>query len=204
MTSLLEKFVERYGRLPTEVDPDYLEMLKMSKYHVVERPFGSPGKCIGCGSTKIDGRRYVDLGAQIDWYGGVYLCGHCVKEAATNLGLFNEDKQLILELQEIINSKKNNNEEAIRLQEVMLRTAEEIKSFYGDIFVDRQPDSSNNSTESDSVTSEESSGSDENSGSNNEIEQPTTGTKSGTTKSSSSTGRENVPSLAELLNPGSN
>ncbi len=205
MTSLLEKFVERYGRLPTEVDPDYLEMLRMSKYHVVDRPAGSPGKCVGCGSTKIDGRRYVDLGAQIDWYGGVYLCGHCVKEAANNLGLFDEDRELIEELRKVINDKNFVESEAVRLQEVVLRTAKEIKDYYGDLPVNlRSPDDSGNYTESDLVVEENSPGSDSSDSNTGKTEPTTNRTKSGTAKSTSGSGRTNVPSLAKLLESGSN
>lgn len=88
--SLVERFTARYGRVPTEFDPDYLEMLRMSKYRIKEVPDVQPGKCANCGSSKNDGRKYIDFGLQVDWYGAVFLCGLCLEDIAKAMGLFNK------------------------------------------------------------------------------------------------------------------
>src|SRR5688500_3188971 len=93
MTSHLEKFHNKYGRLPTENDPDYLEMLKMSKFRILSKPDSSPGKCASCGGFKEDGRKYVDFGLYVDWYGTVLLCSLCAKEMAEVLGFIQEINQ---------------------------------------------------------------------------------------------------------------
>src|SRR3954466_860008 len=83
-------FVKKYGKLPTEIDPDYLEMLRMSRYRILDVPDVAPAKCANCGSSKNDGRKYVDFGLQVDWYGVVYFCGLCLADIARDMGLFKQ------------------------------------------------------------------------------------------------------------------
>lgn len=99
MTSLFDRFVLRYGRLPTEMDPDYLEMLRMSKYRILAVPDVPPGICSNCGASKQDGRKYVDIGRHIEWYGAVYFCTLCLNDIAKAAGIFDKYKQEIERLQ---------------------------------------------------------------------------------------------------------
>lgn len=98
--SLFERFVQRYGRQPTEFDKDYLEMLRMSKYTILDAPHYKPGNCANCGSTKVDGRKYIDFGLEIDWFGIVYICSLCMLDIAEKTGLFEVLEAKVKELQE--------------------------------------------------------------------------------------------------------
>ncbi len=131
--SLLEKFIERYGRLPTEVDPDYLELVRMSKFRILSTPDVSPGKCANCGASKDDKRQYVDVGLQVDFYGAVFLCGFCVKELATEMGLFKPLQETIEKLTAIT----HDNSELVRvgeeLNKTLIKTFEEMRTFYASV-----------------------------------------------------------------------
>lgn len=98
MTSLVDRFIHKYGRLPTERDPDYLEMLQMGKFRVVDVPDAQPGSCCNCGASKRDGRTYIDIGRHVEWYGAVFFCGLCLAEIATAVGLFKRYEDQILSL----------------------------------------------------------------------------------------------------------
>ena|SRR3990170_6848354 len=80
----IEQFQVKYGRLPTETDPDYLQELErskmLSKFQVMDLPIMAPGKCSNCGGTRIGDRKYVDFGLTLEYYGIVYLCTLCIKE----------------------------------------------------------------------------------------------------------------------------
>jgi hypothetical protein len=130
MTSLLEKFTKRYGRLPTEFDPDYLEMLNMSKVYVVDVPTRSPGKCANCGASKDDGRKYVDIGLYIEWYGDVYFCGYCIHEVTKKIGLFGELENKIAVLEKEVIRLEALKDDGKRLNELVVQTAAEIKEHY--------------------------------------------------------------------------
>jgi hypothetical protein len=193
MTSLLEKFVNRYGRLPTERDPDYLEMLNMSKYAILDAPTHKPGKCANCGAVRNDGRKYVDFKLEIDWYGIVYLCGICLKDIAKAVGLFDDFIKELEEAKAQNTSLEELKEKGAELHETIVRTFAEVKDFYVDVHsvgddIPANPDSSSG----DSQNSESGSGTDSS-------ESGTSETKSRTSKSTSSSRRTNVPSLAELL-----
>lgn len=74
-------------------------------------PVALPGKCIICGaSDNDDGRQYIDIGFEIDFYGVIYFCSHCMSEAAVAIGyrspsLFqvidDENKSLLKEFAEL-------------------------------------------------------------------------------------------------------
>jgi hypothetical protein len=55
----------------------------MSRIQVLDTPIMSPGVCTICGSDGGDGRKFIDYGHQLDWYGAVYFCSFCIKECAT-------------------------------------------------------------------------------------------------------------------------
>jgi hypothetical protein len=54
----------------------------MSRIQVLDVPIMAPGKCTICGSDGGDGRKFIDYGHQLDWYGAVYFCSYCIKECA--------------------------------------------------------------------------------------------------------------------------
>ncbi len=116
MTDLLDKFVQRFGRLPTETDPDYLEMLRMSKYRVLPVADTQPGKCANCGASKRDGRSYVDFGLDIPWFGTIYLCSLCLEDIARNVGLFDS-----------LNKRLNEADERADKNAALLAKGEELR-----------------------------------------------------------------------------
>jgi hypothetical protein len=192
---ILKKFIQRYGRLPTEFDPDYLEMLRMSKYLITDTPRHPPGKCANCGASKVDGRKYVDFGLQVDWYGTVYLDEPCLTDIAKAMGLFKKYEDEIAELKLDVQDVHQLHDQGVRLHETVVRTFEELKEFYGKL-----PSSgpSSSSTGSDSLESSKDSNStpsvDANQSNVNEPELRIV-------KPPASTGRKNVSSLADLLKP---
>lgn len=133
---LMEDFVARYGRLPTEVDPDYLEMLRMSKYRIVEIPDFKPHKCGNCGSSKQDGRKYVDFGLEIDWYGTLYLCGLCLHDVAQHMGLFEALADRVDNAECDLNEARQLLETGGELHERVTKTLKEFEDFYIRVFPD--------------------------------------------------------------------
>jgi len=57
----------------------------------------NPGVCALCGASSPDGRKYVDTGWDIDWYGVVYFCSFCFTEIANHLGCLTKEQTDILE-----------------------------------------------------------------------------------------------------------
>lgn len=187
-SSIFDRFVARYGRLPTEFDTDYLEMLQMTKYRIIPVPDFRPSKCANCGSTKEDGRKYIDFGLQVDWYGVVYLCSYCVNEIAREMGLFAElEARLDAILAEAV-SIKELQDQGERLHDTVVKAFKEFEEFYGSLHTpgyssdsDASDDLGTNETASDKSTTDE--------------------TESTITKPTSSPRRKNVSSLAEFLTP---
>lgn len=54
-----------------------------SRVQVLDVPIAAPGNCSMCGSVGGDGRKFLDYGKQLDWYGAVYFCSECIKEFAS-------------------------------------------------------------------------------------------------------------------------
>lgn len=193
MTSLMDRFIQKYGRLPTEFDSDYLEMLRMTKYRIISVPDVSPSKCANCGSTKNDGRQYVDFGLHVDWYGVVFLCSLCLHEIAREMGLFTALEKEINRLVSEQEFFKDLRSQGVTVQETVLHTFEEVKSYFDGLR---------------SLGSDTGSSSTADVGSNKESNEPTidraestaSTTKSRAIKSTSVSGPKNVPSLTELLN----
>lgn len=189
----LEKFVAKYGRLPTEFDPDYLEMLRMSKYRVLDAPDGQPGECFNCGSSKNDGRKYIDVQRYIDWYGDVYFCGTCLNEIATEIGLFKNLEAQLLEAEQKSNRIKELQEQGIELHETVTQSFTGLKEFYDNLYSLGDGNTSNIPGNVESYKSSTgASATDAN-------KQDVTGPESRTSKSSSSSGRKNIRSFADLL-----
>lgn len=192
-----EQFVQKYGRLPTEIDPDYLEMLNMSKYNIQDVPKFKPGKCANCGGTKNDGRKYIDFSLEIDWYGIVYLCTLCLMDVAVAAGLFDELKNKIDVLEnrnaELLSKIVNEEEITKRVGD----TLADFKELYEQYFGSKLPIAPYSPPEPgpDPVSVEaEKSGSD-----TSGDESGTEGAKPRTTKSSSRERPTDVPSLTELM-----
>ena len=186
MKSLVDRFAEQYNRLPTETDPDYLEMLRMSKYRIIDVPDFTPHKCANCGASKNDGRKYIDFGNQIDWYGTMYLCGHCVHDIADNMGMFDSLRKELeeaankgVEVEELLNKGE-------KLHEHVVKTYKEFEDFYAHV---HSSDDSSSSDGSDSLGNEEAAP-------ESNVNQP----KPRATKSTTVSGSKDIRSLTDLLN----
>lgn len=188
-----DEFVKKYGRLPTEFDPDYWEMLRMSKYRILAVPDLKPGKCANCGSSKDDGRKYIDFGLEVDWFGIVFLCGLCLKDVSTNMGLFHSYEEEVQLAQLKLLKLTNLQEQGTELKETVLKTFEEVKEYFDNLR--SVGDNSSSDTSSPVGTDKKSDASGVSS------DEPSTDTTKRTTaKSTTVTGSTNLPSLAELLN----
>lgn len=189
---LVDSFLGRYGRMPTERDPDYLEMLRMSKYRILDMPQVSPSKCANCGSSKIDSRKYIDFDLLVDWYGVVYICTICLFDIAKQSGLFLQFEEKISDLEKTILGIRENEFATKKLQASLLKTIEEVRDYFVGLYPvgdDSSPggtssvESSDKSVESTSTSHEQNA---------NSAEQRTA-------KSTSGSRSKNVRSLAELL-----
>lgn len=75
-----------------------------SRIQVLDVPISLPGVCTMCGSPGGDGRKFLDFGFQLDWYGAVYFCSECIKEFAQAanyipVGAFEEQSKELAKLQ---------------------------------------------------------------------------------------------------------
>lgn len=186
MHPLVKRFHEQYGRLPTEFDRDYLEMLRMTKYIIKDAPQFPPSKCANCGTSKVDGRQYIDFGLTVDWFGVVYLCGYCVKDITKDFGFFKPYEIEIASLREQIASLKKLLTKGSDLNENVVKTFKEYEEFYAGLH--STVDDRNPSGITDLGTDPPA------------VEQGTTELQSRTSKPATGTGRKNLPSLADLLN----
>lgn len=186
--NIFEDFIHKYSRLPTENDPDYLEMLHMSKYRIMDVPDFKPGKCSNCGSSKNDGRKYVDFGLQVDWHGTVYLCGTCVRDIANNMGAFDEMKK---ELDTVVSRGAEIEEmhrKGEKLHELVVKTYSEFEEFYGTLHSVREPALEHDPNSNPSMGDEETAG-----------KPRTNPPKPRTSQSNSSGGLKILPNLTDIL-----
>lgn len=70
----------------------------LSRFSTQESATKAPGCCLTCKSSKGP---FVDPRLQIFTHGAVYLCVNCVREMASNLGLFDESEAVVAEREEI-------------------------------------------------------------------------------------------------------
>jgi hypothetical protein len=184
--NLFERFVQKYGRLPTERDPAYLEMLRMSKYRILPVPDVNPAKCANCGACKNDGRGYVDFGLQVDWYGVVYLCTECLRDIAEKAGLFRALELKIVQLEEEVKHRTVDRLTLKNFEATVLRTFEEVRERFVDLHSsgdDRGPGINDNlATRKDEPS-----------------KSATSGPEQRAVKQTSVSGRKDVPQLADLL-----
>lgn len=57
-----------------------------SRLNFSDFPTAIPGKCTICGSVGGDGRKFVDFGLDLEFYGVVYFCTLCFTNALNELG----------------------------------------------------------------------------------------------------------------------
>lgn len=58
-----------------------------SRFTLLPTPVVAPGKCAVCGTVD---KPVVDFNLTIDFYGAVLLCDHCLREAASGVGMVSE------------------------------------------------------------------------------------------------------------------
>ena len=188
----MERFIARYGRLPTERDPDYLEMLRMSKYIIKDVPMVQPGKCANCGASKNDGRQYIDFGLQIDWYGCIYLCGFCILDIANSMGLFGILRQRVQNLTLELDQIKAQQRYGAELPDKLVQAWEEFKVYYDSVHSVRDDPTPDSTSDVDTDSPVEPASTLPSKSTTNE-------TKPRAAKSTSSSRPQNVPSLADLI-----
>lgn len=109
-------------------------------------PICQPGKCIVCGA--VEGK-FVDFGFEIDFYGVVYFCSHCVAEVSAAIGFLPVDR--FSELEERLQEQINKSEE-LKSENSELRNALDSLNRVGFVF----SDTSNDQLSLDEVKSESS------------------------------------------------
>lgn len=77
----------------------------MAKFQVTNSYSATPGNCVGCGNTS--GRKVVDTGVSVEFYGVIYFCEECAKDIGRTIGLL--DIQIPPEQVIIISSKELEN-----------------------------------------------------------------------------------------------
>jgi hypothetical protein len=68
-----------------------------TKFRILDAPIQLPGTCISCGSSDTEGRKYIDLGIDVEWIGAIYFCTICYTEGANALGYLNPEQARNLE-----------------------------------------------------------------------------------------------------------
>lgn len=191
---IVQRFIQKYGRLPTEFDRDYLEMLRMTKYRILDAPDFKPAKCANCGTSKRDGRQYIDFGLEVDWFGIVYICGLCLEDITKAMGLFNKYIGEIERLRTEVIGVRQQVATGSKLNDDFLRTFREVQNYFTNLPAAGDDIESNSSD----ILDVESSAANEQR--LDEIKSAADAAKRRPAKSTSGSGSKNVPSLADLLN----
>lgn len=181
-------FIKIYGRLPTERDPRYLELVRMTKYRITDIPDTQPGKCSNCGGFSRDGRKYVDIGVEVEFYGILMFCSLCVADIARTLGLFKAHEIKILQLEEEVSRLKTQSIDAEELKNTVLQTYEKVKSVF------------DNSSGTPDVTATDATSVESVEQNVTESDRKIDTAKSRLTQSPTKSGSKNLPSLTEFLN----
>lgn len=74
-----------------------IELSPNSRFSIHDNPNVAPGFCCVCKHPGGDGRKFVDFGMQLDWFGAVYFCTYCFTEAAQAFGFVSLDKHVELQ-----------------------------------------------------------------------------------------------------------
>ena len=184
-----DMFIRIYGKLPTERDPRYLELVRMTKYRITNIPDTQPGKCSNCGGFSPDGRQYVDIGEDVEFYGALMFCSLCIADIARTLGLFKAHEIKILQLEEEIVRLKTQTVDAEELKNTVLQTYEKVKGVF----------SSSDSGITQSVLTE-SSNMEPLEQDATESDRKTDATKPRSSQPTAKSGSKNLPSLTEFIN----
>lgn len=202
----------------------------MSRYRLLDRPDFNPGKCAVCGSSQAQGRKYIDFGVEVPLYGTVYLCTFCVEDLAATMDLFEKYEHRALEAEHTVKEFEELRALAEALNDTVAALSDEVKDLYARLSAFRDAGADNytasdlspetalepsgdstvpNNPEGDGKSERQNASGIEGSTpvvdptpekSESESSKP----KPRATKSTSSSGRQHVSSLEELLrNPGS-
>jgi hypothetical protein len=194
-------YIRIYGRLPTERDPRYLELVRMTKYRVTDVPDTQPGKCTNCGASRQDGRKYIDIGVDVEFYGVVIFCSLCIADFNRTLGL---DRALLVKIHQLeqkVAELQGRHDLGEELKNTVLHTFEQVKEYFDGASVNAGTLSKSDDSVSGRAASVESldKSSGETERSVGQADRETTSTKSGPVKSTSVSGSKNIPKLTELL-----
>jgi hypothetical protein len=95
---------------------------------VLNNPVALPGRCIVCGSPGGDGRKFIDFGLSMEFYGSVYFCTFCFTEGMNIQGwLSPEQSQLLFDKLKTYEDRLS----VLEAQNVKLRNALSQLDFLG-------------------------------------------------------------------------
>jgi hypothetical protein len=63
-----------------------------AKIRVLAAAVAAPGTCIVCGSPGGDGRDFLDIDMDIEFYGAVYFCTFCLSETVRAMGFVSKEE----------------------------------------------------------------------------------------------------------------
>src|SRR5690349_2608003 len=89
------------------------------RVQILDSPISLPGKCVLCGaSDNNDGRQYIDIGFELDFYGVIYFCTHCLQEVSAAAGFFPAHlvESLKLEIHNLAEDKMKVDAENVKLR----------------------------------------------------------------------------------------
>lgn len=75
--------------------PNFGISVPSGKFSIVDSPIALPGVCVVCGSAGGiggDGRKFIDFGYSLDFYGQFYFCTHCFTEPLNALSWANPEQ----------------------------------------------------------------------------------------------------------------
>lgn len=89
-----------------------VELSPNSRFSIHDNPNVAPGVCCVCKHPGGDGRKFIDFGFQLDFYGAVYFCTYCFTEASQAFGFVSLEKHVELQNTHTVLLLANHNLEA--------------------------------------------------------------------------------------------